>query len=156
MPEVASGADVAWNDQLWIGPIGTPPGGAVVSAWAQVLGIEELNMPDKTPDDIDVTHMQSPGRTRETIPGLLAAADWSQDIQLWAGDAVQADLDALAALTEAGTPEMIRVEMNVGGYRRTYRGYVNTFDPQASVGDKRMAALSMKLFERVTPNPRTP
>jgi hypothetical protein len=156
MVEVASGADVAWNDELWIGPIGTPAGGAVVTAWTQVLGVEELNMPEKTPDDIDVTHMQSPGRTRETIPGLLSVADWSQDIQLWAGDDVQTDLDALAALTEAGTPEMIRVEFNVGGLRRTYRGYVNTFIPQGSVGDKRMVTLSAKLFERVTPNPRTP
>jgi hypothetical protein len=39
MVEVASGADVAWDDELWIGPIGTPAGGAVVTAWAQVLGL---------------------------------------------------------------------------------------------------------------------
>lgn len=153
MVETASGADVAWNDELWVGPIGA---GTTITSWVQVLGVEELNMPEKAPDDIDVTHMQSPGRSRETMPGLLAAADWSQDIQHWAGDAVQEDLDTLAGLTEAGAPEMIRVEMNVGGIRRTYRGYVNGFTPQASVGDKRMVTLSFKLFERVTPNPRTP
>lgn len=152
MVETASGADVAWNDELWIGPNSAP--GATITAWAQVLGIEELNMPEKTPDDMPVTHMQSPGRSRETMPGLLAAADWSQDIQFWQGDAVQQNLDTLAGLTEAGTPEMIRVEMNVGGIRRTYRGYVNGFTLQASVGDKRMVTLAFKLFERITPNPR--
>ena len=70
------------------------------------------------------------------------------------GHASQELLDDLAALTEAGTPEYIRVEMKVGTIRRTYRGYVETFNPQGSVGDKRMATLTMKLFERVAPNPR--
>ena len=151
MVEIASQADVAWNDELWIGPIGT---GVTVTAWTQILGVEEVAMPEKTPDDIDVTHMQSPGRSRETIPGLLSVADFSQELQFWDGHASQELLDDLAALTEAGTPEYIRVEMKVGTIRRTYRGYVETFNPQGSVGDKRMATLTMKLFERVTPNPR--
>lgn len=151
MVEIASQADVAWNDELWIGPVGA---GGTVTAWTQVLGVEEVAMPEKTPDDIEVTHMQSPGRSRESIPGLLAVADFSQELQFWDGHASQALLDSLAALTEAGNPEFIRVEMKVGSLRRTYRGYVETFNPQGSVGDKRMATLTMKLFERVTPNPR--
>lgn len=151
MVEVASGADVAWQDELWVGPIGS---GTTLTAWAQVLGVEELSMPEKTPDDIDVTHMQSPGRSRETMPGLLAAADWSQDLQFWVGNATQETLDDLATLTEAGTPEYIHVEFKVGGLRRTYRGYVKAFAPAGSVGEKRMATLSMSIFNRVTPNPR--
>lgn len=151
MVEIASQADVAWNDELWIGPIGS---GTTVTAWTQILGVEEVAMPEKTPDDVDVTHMQSPGRSRESIPGLLAVADFSQELQFWDGHASQVLLDSLAALTEAGNPELIRVEMKVGSLRRTYRGYVETFNPQGSVGDKRMATLTMKLFERVTPNPR--
>ena len=151
MPEYASQADIAWNDELWIGREDT---GGGTTTWTQILGIETLNTPEKTPDDIDVTHMQSPGRTRETIPGLLSAADWSQEKQLWPADPGDVLLEELAGLTEEGAKEDVTVEFVVGGVRRSYRGYVNAFTPQASVGDKRMVSLSMKIFERITPDPR--
>lgn len=153
MAERASQADIAWNDELWIGR--TIAGEPETVEWTQIYGIETLNTPEKTPDDIDVTHMQSPGRTRETIPGLLSSADWSQEKQYWPADEGDLLLEELAGLTEAGTKEDVLVEYNVAGIRRTYRGYVNAFTPTASVGDKRMVSLSMKIFERVLPNPRT-
>lgn len=137
--------------ELWIGR--TDDGDEV---WTQILGIETINTPEKTPEEIDVTHMQLPGRTRETIPGLLAAADWSQEIQYWPDHASQVLLEELAGLTETGEKEDVLVEFSVGGIRRTYRGYVNQFTPQSSVGEKRMATLAMKIMERVTPDPRTP
>lgn len=151
MAELPSQAEVAWDDELWIGPIGT---GGTVSAWTQIFGIQELNTPKRTPDDIDVTHMQSPGRSRETIPGLMSVADWSQDLQYWPTHASQVLLDELATLTETGETEDVLVEFNVGGIRRTYRGYVNAFTPQGSVGEKRMVTLSLKVFERHATNPR--
>ncbi|UFS64395.1 hypothetical protein LO749_09460 [Paracoccus denitrificans] len=150
MPEVASQADIGWQDELWVGRTdGADP------EWTQILGVETLDAPERAPDDVDVTHMQSPGRTRETIPGLLSAADWSQDLQFWPTHESQVMLDELAGLTEAGTEEHVLFEFNVGGIRRTYRGYVNRFTPSASVGEKRMVTLAAKIFNRVTPNPRT-
>lgn len=149
--EESSQADIGYQDEMWIGR--TPSGGGS-QEWTQILGIESLNTPERTPEDVDVTHMQSPGRTRETIPGLLSSADWSQDLQYWPGHASQILLEELAELTEAGTREDVNVEFVVGGVRRTYRGYVNTWTPQSSVGEKRTATLSMKIFERITPDPR--
>lgn len=151
MAELASQAEVAWNDELWIGRTATSGGKAT---WTQIFGIEELNTPERTPDDIDVTHMQSPGHTRESIPGLMSIADWSQDMQYWPKHTSQVMLDTLAGLTETGKTENIMVEFGVGGIRRTYRGYVNTFTPQASVGEKRMVTLGLKIFERQATNPR--
>lgn len=154
MVEVASQVGIGWQDELWIGRSASGGGGTVT--WTQILGIETINAPEKVPEDIDVTHMQSPGRTRETIPGLLAAADWSQEVQYWPEHASQTLLDTLAALNETGEKEDVMVEFVVGGIRRTYRGYVSHFTPQSSAGEKRMATLAMKIFERVTPNPREP
>lgn len=151
MAELASQAEVAWNDELWIGR--TPSGGGTAT-WTQIFGVEELNTPERTPDDVDVTHMQSPGRNRETIPGLMGAADWSQDLQYWPTHTSQVLLDTLATLTETGEKEDVLVEFHVGGLRRTYRAYVNTFTPQASVGEKRMVTLSLKVFDRQATNPR--
>lgn len=150
MVEVVSQADIAYQDEVWIGRgIDEDP-----IAFTQVLGIETVSMPEKTPEEIDVTHMQSPGRTRETIPGLMSAADWSQELQHWPEHASQVLLDTLAGLTETGAHEDVYVEFNVGGIRRTYRGYVNSFIPNGSVREKRTATLSMKIFERLATNPR--
>jgi len=153
MPQTASLADIAYDWELWIGrDLDTP-------VWTQIRGFEALPFPEQAPEDIDVTHLQSPGRTRETIPGLLPVADWSQEKQLWVGDDGDELLATLADLTEAGTKEDVLIEFNLDpagtAIRRTYRGYVNTFTPTGSVGDKAMATVSMKIMERQSGNTRT-
>jgi len=153
MPQIASKADIAYDWELWIGRnLNTP-------VWTQIRGFEALPFPEQAPEDIDVTHLQSPGRTRETIPGLLPVAAWSQGKQLWVGDDGDQLLTTLADLTEAGTKEDVLIEFNLDpsgtAIRRTYRGYVNTFTPTGSVGDKAMATVSMKIMERQASNART-
>lgn len=156
MPQIASKADIAYDWELWIGRETAP--GAADWTFTQIFGFEALPFPEQAPEDVDVTHLQSPGRTRETIPGLLPMADWSQEKQLWSGDAGDTLLDTLAALTEAGTKEDVLIEFNLDpagtAIRRTYRGYVNTFTPTGTVGDKAMATVSMKIMERQDTDPR--
>jgi hypothetical protein len=152
--EVASKADIGYQDELWIGRTVSS-----TTTWTQILGITELAAPSKVPDDIDVTHMQSPGRSRETIPGLLAIGDWSQDLQYWPGEAHDTLLEDLAEQTETGDREIVQIEFlfatGATPVRRTYSGYVNEYTPQGSVGEIRTVTLGLKLFDRVTPNPRT-
>lgn len=154
MVEVASEVAVSYQDELWVGREDDASPGTY--NFTQVLGIEALPFPEKVPEDIDTTHQQSPGRTRETMPGLLAAADYSIEMQLWAGSDHDLLLDELATLTEGGTPERIMIEFKIEGsaLRRTYEGYVNHYTPSPTVGDKRMITLAMKIFNRVTPDPR--
>lgn len=152
MPELASQADIGYQDEMWIGR--TPSGGGAVT-WTQIFGIETLPFPEKLPEDIDVTHMQSPGRSRETIPGLLAVGEASVEKQYWPLHAGDILLEELAALSEAGTPENVLVEFSIdGGARRTYRGRVDAYTPSPSVGEKRMATLALKIFDRQTTNAR--
>ncbi|NPD15745.1 hypothetical protein HOY34_11080 [Xinfangfangia sp. D13-10-4-6] len=152
--EVASRARVAWQDELWIGRTATGGGGP---DWVQILGIETIAMPDRVPESIRVTHMQSPGRAHEDVPGFMESADYSQDLQDWGEDEEFLELlDDLAALTEAGTPEFVQIAFVVGGRQRTYRGYVNSFTPAGTVAEKRTAAASFKILNRITPNPALP
>lgn len=152
--EVASQADISYQDELWVGRLST--GGSPEWSYTQILGVEIVGMPEKMPEDVDVTHQQSPGRSRETKPGLLDATDFSVDLQFWPQHASQIMLDTLHGLTEAGTPESIRVSFVVGGLQRTYRGEVRNYVPTGTVGDKRMAAASFKVFERIDPEPSLP
>jgi hypothetical protein len=158
MPQIASKADIAYDWELWIGRT-TIVEEAPVVTWTQIRGFESLPFPEQVPEDVDVTHMQSPGRTRETIPGLLPVADWSQEKQLWDGDDGDVLLFALADLTEAGTKEDVLIEFNLipagTSRRKTYRGYVNSYIPTETMGDKAMASLNLKLMELQASNTRT-
>lgn len=153
MTQVASKADIAYDWELWIG---RTVDAALV--WTQVYGWEALPFPDQVPEDIDVTHMQSPGRTRETIPGLLPIGDWSQEKQYWPDDPGDVLLEELAGLTAAGTKEDVLIEFNIDpagtSARRTYRGYVNAFTPMGPVGEKSMASLAVKIFDVQSSNAR--
>lgn len=154
MPQTAFAGDIAYDWELWIGR--EDSGGY---AWTQIFGFEALPFPEQVPEDVDVTHMQSPSRTRETIPGLLPVADWSQDKQLWEGNAGDTLLEELAALTAAGTKEDVLIEFNLNpagtSIRRTYRGYINTFTPTGNVGEKSMATVSVKILDRQDTDERT-
>lgn len=156
MPQTAFAGDIAYDWELWIGRETSP--GADDHTFTQILGFEALPFPEQVPEDIDVTHMQSPGRTRETIPGLLPVADWSQEKQYWDGNAGDTALEALAALTAAGTKEEILIEFNLDpagtAARRTYRGYVNHFTPTGNVGEKAMATVAFKILDRQAANDR--
>ena len=156
MAQKAFAGAVAYDWELWIGRESAP--GEDDHTFTQIFGFESLPFPDQVPEDVDVTHMQSPGRTRETIPGLLPVADWSQDKQYWPADPGDVILEALAALTAAGNKEEVLFEFNIDpagtSARRTYRGYVNSFIPTGTVGDKSMATLNVKIFDRQSTDDR--
>lgn len=150
MGQTPSEVDIAYDWEMWIGRTV-----AETTTWTQVLGFENLPFPQQVPEDLDVTHMQSPGRTRETKPGLLPVADVSLTKQYWPENDGDVLLETLAALTADGEKEDVLMEFHIfGAARRTYRGYVNSYDPDGTVGDKAMAALSLKLFERQPENIR--
>ena len=150
MAQAASQAELAYDWELWIK--------RETGSWTQIYGFEALPFPQQVPEDIDVTHLQSPGRTRETMPGLIPVIDWSQEKQLW-GDAGDDMLDDLAELTAEGEREDILIEFNIdpdgSSIRRTYRGYVNQFTPTGSVGDKAMVTVDFKIMERQATNTRS-
>jgi len=149
----ASQADIAYEYEMWIGRTVD-----ITTTWTQILGIENLPFPEQAPEEIDVTHMQSANRTRETIPGLLGVVDASLEKQLWLGHAGDVLLETLANLTATGQREDVEIEFNTGGaapvIRRTYRAYINSFTPSGTVGDKAMASIGMKVFELLDTNPR--
>lgn len=145
-----SEVEIVYDWEMWIGRTV-----AETTTWTQIYGFEELPFPEQAPEDVDVTHMQSPGRTRETIPGLLPVADVSLTKQYWPENAGDVLLETLSTLTAQGEKEDVLMEFHIfGAARRTYRGYVNNFLPTGTVGDKAMAALNLKVFDRQDTNTR--
>ena len=156
MGQTSSQADIAYDWELWIGRESAP--GEDDHTFTQVRGFTALPFPDQQPEREDVTHMQSPGRTRESIPGLLPEAEWSQEKQLWPDDAGDVILKELSDKTRDGEPEEVLIEFNIdpegGSFRETFRGEVSGYIPTGTVGNVAMANLSLLLRNPQATNPR--
>lgn len=143
MPETLSQVDIGYGTVIRVGRGAGP-------TWTQIYGGETANIPSQPPEDIDVTHFQSPDRTRETKPGLKPVADYSFDLQYWPGSATDLLLSELADLTAAGTRELVILEVTPnGGATWQFMAYVNEYVPASSVGDKQMVTVSWKVQARV-------
>lgn len=135
--------DIGYGTQIRIGRGAGP-------TWTQIMGGESASVPSQPPEDIDVTHFDSPSRTRETKPGLKAVADYSLELQYWPGTATDTLLQELADLTSAGTRELVLLEITPnGGTAVVYQCYVNEYVPSMSVGEKQMVTASFKVMARV-------
>lgn len=69
------------------------------ATWIELAEVFDITPPNDTVDEIDATHMQSPNRTREFIPGLIDPGEASFEMNFVPGSA--SDLK-VAALKVAG------------------------------------------------------
>ncbi|MBL1438338.1 MAG: hypothetical protein COB08_019340 [Rhodobacteraceae bacterium] len=135
--------DIGYGTKIRIGRGGGP-------AWTNIMGAEKASVPSQPPEDIDVTHFDSPDRTRETMPGMKAVADYGLELQYWTGSPTDLLLQELSDLTGAGTRELVLLEITPnGGTTVMYQCYVNEYVPSMSVGEKQMVAASFKVMGRI-------
>lgn len=90
-----------------------------------IVGIETFDFPDQTPDNIDVTHLLSPGDTEEFIPDMKKAAVWP----LTHHYVPDSDMDdALSAVD--GTGEYFVLELKAPGADAVeYVVFLNSYRP---------------------------
>lgn len=143
MPEAQSQVDIGYGTVVRVGR-GEGP------SWTQIMGGEQAGIPSQPPEDIDVTHFQSPGRTRETKPGLKPVADYALELQYWPGSPTDTLLLELDEKTAKGERELVLLEITPnGGSTWVFMAYLNEYVPSSSVGDKQMVAANWKVQARV-------
>ncbi len=143
MPEQLSQVQIGHGTVIRVGRGATPE-------WTQIMGGETAGIPSQPPEDIDVTHFQSPGRTRETMPGMKPVADYSLELQYWPGSDTDVLLTELDELTAAGNREIVLLEITPnGGSTWVFQSYLNEYVPQMSVAEKQMVTCGWKVMARV-------
>jgi hypothetical protein len=143
MPEALSQVQIGYGTVIRVGR-GEGP------TWTQIMGGEQAGVPSQPPEDIDVTHFQSPGRTRETMPGLKPVADFEMELQYWPDSATDVLLMELADLTSAGNREVVLLEVTpYNGQTWVFQAYLNEYVPSMAVGEKQMVAARWKVMARV-------
>lgn len=119
------------------------PGSGVYVELAEVF---EVTPPDASVDQIDVTHFQSPGRTKEFIPGLTDPGTVSVTMNYTPNSTSDQRIEALKA---AGTVLSMRVTYP-NGVRVTFSAAVQSYSKAIPVDDRMTATMEVKVAGAVT------
>ena len=133
-------ADIGYNSTL---EVSTTPGGSTYTAIGEVTSITP---PNESVDVIDVTHMDSPNRTREFIQGLIDPGDASAEVNWVPGGVTE---DFVLGWRTSGETRNVRITM-ANDTTYTFPAFVTGWSPQAPVDGKLAATLTMKVAGAVT------
>lgn len=98
----------------------------------EILGLQNVDFPDRMPVDLDMTHQGSPGLTEENRPGLMPAVDWTLDFLLAKGSAGDTALTALNSRSATtGDKELHVVGASIDGVQRAFFAYLKDYRPGA-------------------------
>lgn len=104
--------------------------------------VTSVTPPNEKVDQIDVTDMQSPNRTREFISGLRDPGEMSFDINYVPGNTTE---DLLLAWRAAGENRAVRLTYADTGEADTFDAFVLSFTPSMGVADVMKATVTLKV-----------
>jgi hypothetical protein len=112
-------------------------------AWTEVVGIDDIDFPAGEADEVEVTHMKSPNRTKEYIAGLIDNGSVTVPHHWVQGS----DTDILlTALRTSGETIQIRfTTAEAGATPEAYAGFLKSYKRTAPVNDKMMADADFRI-----------
>lgn len=110
-------------------------GRGATPVFTAIVGLADTGFPEAVADKIEATHHQSPGRTKEYIPGLIDNGEVSMTIHWVPGDPTDVLLRAIHASGEA---VQVRFTPPNGGVPETFAGYLQSLTPAAPLNDLMM------------------
>lgn len=100
----------------------------------------DFQIPGESAEEVDVTHYQSPERTREYIAGMRATESADFSINWIPGDATDIIIRNLRA---SGDTRKHRITFQ-GDQRVTYNAVITGFQVSLPIGDKQSATITVK------------
>jgi predicted secreted protein len=119
------------------------------ATWAAVAEVTNITPPSDTVDSVDVTHMQSPNRTREFIPGLADPGECSMEMNFVPGSATDVQLRTLKA---SGTKAKWRITWP-NAVIWVFSGFITGVEATGPVDDKMGVTATIKVTGAVAPSP---
>jgi len=130
---------IGYGSSVRIGVGATP-------TWTVLELIGDLELPDEQVDDVEVTHMKSPGRRKQFIAGLIDGGEVGIPMNYIPGSASDILIRGLKA---SGEQVLIEFTITEDGDPETYSGYCKGYSRTAPIGDKMTATATFKLSEEV-------
>lgn len=115
------------------------------SSWLAIAKVTDITPPSDTIDVVDVTHMGSPDRRREFIPGLTDPGSMSLELIFEPGSAT--DL-LLREIRSSGETVKCRITF-ASGPAYVFDGWLETYEGAVPLEDKMTATVSFKVTGEV-------
>ncbi|WP_136685697.1 phage tail tube protein [Falsirhodobacter xinxiangensis] len=125
-------------------------GRGATPTWTELALVGDIEMPDEQVDEIEVTHMKSPGRRKQFIAGLIDGGEVSIPLNHIPGSTTDALLLAIKA-----TGEQVLIEITLPApieetpTPEVFSGYLSGYGRTAPVSDKMTATATFRLSEAV-------
>lgn len=110
-------------------------------SWLTMGEVFDITPPNDTVDEVDATHMQSPNRTREFIPGLIDPGEASFEMNFIPGS--PSDL-LVAEIKTAGERVRCRITFP-NGVTWKFTGWVTGYEPAVPNDDKMTATVTWRV-----------
>lgn len=111
------------------------------ATWIELAEVMEITPPNDTVDEVDATHMQSPNRTREFIPGLIDPGEASFEQNFVPGSA--SDL-LIAEIKTAGERVKCRITFP-NGVTWKFSAWVSGYEPAVPTDDKMTSTVTWRV-----------
>lgn len=120
------------------------------TVWLDLDEIFNVTPPSSETDQVDVTHMRSPGRRREFIDGLTDGGECSFEMNYIPGSDADDLLNAILD-TAAGTSRRRNWRIVYpNSVTHTFYGNLQTYEPDVPTDDKMTATVTIKVSGAVT------
>lgn len=140
-----SNADIGYGSKMYVetadSPNQSPPD------YHELSEVTNITPPNFETDDVDVTHMQSPNRTREFVAGLVDPGEASFEMNWVPGSETDT---ILLDLKTAGTTVSWKILFPDGINYWEFSGYVKGYEPTLETEDKMTATCTIRVAGDVT------
>ncbi|WP_226628421.1 phage tail tube protein [Alloyangia pacifica] len=116
--------------------------------WTTLDLLGDLEMPDEQVDEVEITHMKSPGRRKQFIAGLTDSGEVAIPMNYIPGSDTDVLLTSLRASREEVLVEITLTD-DVAAVPETYSGFLKGYSRTAPINDKMTAVATFRLSEEV-------
>lgn len=126
-------------------------GRGATPTWTELAFVGDVEMPDEQVDEVEVTHMKSPGRRKQFIAGLNDGGEVGVPMNYIPGSATDM---LLRSIKTSGEQVLIEITLPAPSGQtavpETFSGYLSGYARTAPVNDKMTATATFRLSESVT------
>ncbi|MBK4216134.1 hypothetical protein JJJ17_09370 [Paracoccus caeni] len=128
-------------------------GRGATPTFTELALIGDLDLPDEQIDEVEVTHMKSPGRRRQFIAGLIDSGELTIPMNY----IPNSPSDVLCReLKASGEDVIVEITITEGGTPEQFVGFVNGYNRSAPIDDKMTAEVTFRLSSFIEPEAGEP
>lgn len=120
------------------------------TALTKLAEVTSVSLPNEQIAEVEVTHYESPGRTREYIAGLNDAGELTIGINWIAGSATDKLIVAAKVDGKVRTMRVVVPDSTANGQMFTFPGFIRGYERDAPIDDRMTAQITIRIAGAVT------